>query len=220
MNRRPESLQSHLGCGERRIEMSSHNLGEDPEGATPLTDDDSKGLRPTWISTREDLNLAEAQNIADAIGKYRKKNLKTHEILDDLFVRTLHKAMYSDVWAWAGTYRLRDTSIGIAPEQISVDVVNLMGDARYWLDSDESTSIDEAVCEIHHKLVRIHPFRNGNGRMTRLFADLLLISKGQHPFSWGSGDLDATTSTRQVYIKALRVADGGDLSELYDFVRS
>lgn len=200
--------------------MSSHSFGKDPEGATPLTDDDFEGLRPTWISNRDDLNLAEAQNIADATGKYRKKNLKPHEILDDLFVRTLHKAMYSDVWAWAGTYRLRDTSIGIAPERISVEVLNLMEDAQYWLDSAESTALDQAVCEIHHKLVRIHPFRNGNGRMTRLFADLLLISKGQHPFSWGSGDLDATTSTRKLYIKSLRAADGGDLSELYDFVRS
>ncbi len=41
--------------------------------------------------------LSTAQNIADAIGKYRKKNLKTHEILDGLFVRTLHKALASDV---------------------------------------------------------------------------------------------------------------------------
>jgi hypothetical protein len=47
-----------------------------------------------------------------------------------------------------------------------------------------------------------------------------LVSKGQNLFSWGSGNLDATTSTRKVYIKALRVADGGNLSELYDFVRS
>jgi len=199
--------------------MSSHSFGEDPEGATPLNGEDVEGLRPTWISNRDDVNLAEAQNIADAIAKYRNRNLKTHEVLDDLFVRTLHKAMYSDVWAWAGVYRLRDTSIGIAPEHISVDVVNLMGDAHYWLDSDDSTSIDQAVCDVHHKLVRIHPFRNGNGRMTRLFADLLLMSKGQDPFSWGSGNLDATTSTRKVYIKALRAADGGDLTELYDFVR-
>lgn len=85
--------------------MASESLGPDPDGATPLTEEDIEGLLPQWVSNRDDLNLAEAQNIADAIDTYFAKNLTTREIVDDLFVRRLHEAMYRHVWSWAGAYR-------------------------------------------------------------------------------------------------------------------
>ena len=50
--------------------MSINQFGQDPEGATPLTDDDYVGLRPGWIANRDDLNLAEAQNIREALDKH------------------------------------------------------------------------------------------------------------------------------------------------------
>lgn len=36
----------------------------------------------------------------------------------------------------------------------------------------------------HHRLVKIHPFPNGNGRHSRLMADLLVMSVGGERFSW------------------------------------
>lgn len=200
--------------------MSPESLGPDPDGATPLTEEDIEGLLPQWVSNRDDLNLAEAHNIADAIDTYFAKEFTTGQLVDDLFARQLHKAMYRHVWSWAGAYRPVETSIGVAPERIAVDVVNLMADTQYWLNLDQPELIDNAVCEIHHRLVQIHPFRNGNGRMSRLFADLLLMSKGQDPFSWGGGNLDVITPTRTSYIAALRAADAGDLSALRSFVRA
>jgi len=113
-----------------------------------------------------------------------------------------------------------ETSIGVAPERISHDVKVLMENAKYWFESNNPTEIDEAVCKVHHQLVQIHPFRNGNGRMTRLFADLLLHSQKQPAFTWGDGSLDVTSPTRSAYIQALRAADLGDLSPLCNFVRT
>lgn len=200
--------------------MRIKQFGEEPDGATPLTEEDYVGLKPKWIANRDDLNLAEAQNISEAFDKYFKSPRRTEEILDDLFVRKLHTEMYSNVWAWAGTYRTVETSIGVAPQRISEDVKVLMENAKYWFDTSNSTEIDEAVCKVHHKLVQIHPFRNGNGRMTRMFADLLLAANGRRVFSWGGGILDVVSPTREAYIQALRAADLGDLSLLREFVRT
>jgi Fic-DOC domain mobile mystery protein B len=200
--------------------MSSEIFGQEPVGATPLTEDDYIGLKPKWIANRDDLNLAEAQNISEAFDKYFRGRLQLDVILDDLFVRKLHTDMYSKVWAWAGTYRQVETSIGVAPARISHDVKVLMEDAKYWLASDIPSEIDEAACQVHHRLVQIHPFRNGNGRMTRVFADLLLNSLGQTTFTWGGGDLETVSPTRTAYIRALRAADIGDMTLLLQFVRA
>ncbi|MEK8017864.1 MAG: Fic family protein [Candidatus Parabeggiatoa sp.] len=73
----------------------------------------------------------------------------------------------------------------------------------------------------HHRLVWIHPFPNGNGRHTRLMADLILVSLGGEKFSWGGGqDLAAEDMVRKPYIEALRAVDGHDYGPLLEFVRS
>lgn len=195
-------------------------FGEQPEGATALTDEDYFGLKPKWIANRGDLDQAEAQNISEAFAKYFTSRIQCGEILDELFVRKLHSEMYSKVWVWAGKYRQVETSMGVDPQKIQEAVYELMKNSKYWIDSTSTEGIDKTVCEIHHKLVLIHPFRNGNGRMARLYADLLLISKGQPIFSWGGVELDGSSPTRDIYIKSLRAADKGDLSLLCAFVRS
>jgi hypothetical protein len=41
----------------------------------------------------------------------------------------------------------------------------------------------------HHRLVQIHPFLNGNGRHSRLMADLLVMQLGTGRFSGGDGSI-------------------------------
>ncbi len=200
--------------------MSIELFGPEPEGATPLTDEDYLGLKPKWIATRGDLNLAEAQNILAAMDKHFRAPMKLEVILDDHFVRKLHKDMYSQVWTWAGTYRQIETSIGFDPLTVPESVFLLMENSKVWIQQAKSKNLDEIVCEIHHKLVQIHPFRNGNGRMTRLLADLLLISQNRPVFSWGGGGLEKVSLERTKYIEALQRADAGDISFLVNFVRS
>lgn len=48
-------------------------------------------------------------------------------------------------------------------------------DAVFWHENDTFTAVERAV-RIHHRLVYIHPFRNGNGRQSRFVADLYLHS--------------------------------------------
>jgi Fic-DOC domain mobile mystery protein B len=128
--------------------------------------------------------------------------------------------MFGDVWAWAGSYRRRETSIGIDPFRISVEVRDLVLDAQYWFDGDRPRAPDEAGWTFHHRLVKIQPFSNGNGRHSRLITDLLLRAKDEPPFTWGSADLDVAGTTRDTYLAALRAADEGDFEPLSEFVRS
>jgi Fic-DOC domain mobile mystery protein B len=141
----------------------SSSFGPDPEGATPLEDDDVDGLKPSWIADRADLNAAEADNIAAAIAKWERRPRRIETLLDDKVVRDLHRDMFGDVWTWAGTYRTRELSIGVDPYTVSVELRNLIEDAKYWFAKNSDMPLTEAAARFHHKLVLIHPFRNRNG---------------------------------------------------------
>jgi Fic-DOC domain mobile mystery protein B len=79
---------------------------------------------------------------------------------------------------------------------------------------------DEIAIRLHHRLVAIHPFPNGNGRHARLLADLLVQRLGGQPFSWGSGSLADIGNLRARYVAALRAADSHDIGPLLAFARS
>ena len=95
-----------------------------------------------------------------------------------------------------------------------------MEDSKFWLDTLYPQLQDEALCRIHHRLVAIHPFPNGNGRLSRLFTDVLTGSMGRPLFTWGGGITGANSKVRSEYISALKSADRGDFDKLYEFVRS
>lgn len=199
--------------------MKVSSFGPDPGGATPLGPEDFEELIPLWVSTRSDLNQAESFNIISAQDRYDGKIMNAQEVLDDYFVRTLHLQMFGDVWTWAGKYRKRELNIGVSSELVSQEVKNLMDDGKYWLETQDAQLQDEALCRIHHRLVVIHPFLNGNGRHSRLFTDLLTQSIGRPLFSWGGGITGENSSVRTSYISALKAADKGDYNPLQKFVR-
>jgi Fic-DOC domain mobile mystery protein B len=191
-----------------------------PDGATPLPEDQREGLKQSWITTMDDLNEAEADNILTAVTDWYGRHHTVYSLLDDKTVRDLHRNMLDEVWGWAGTYRHRELNIGIDPFQVAVAVKDLVEDAKYWFAEDSAMDVDLAAVRFHHRLVAIHPFANGNGRHSRLLTDLLLRAVGATPFTWGSKDLGSAGETRQRYIVALRDADGGDFAALLDFVRT
>ena len=79
---------------------------------------------------------------------------------------------------------------------------------------------DEIAVRLHHRLVAIHPFPNGNGRTTRLMGDLVAARLGQEPFTWGRQNLTDVSETRARYVAALRAADNHDIGPLLEFARS
>lgn len=199
------------------------DLGEEPPGATPLEEEELVGLKQSWITTRGDLNEAEADNILSGQNKWTKRRNTLDRILDDKTVRDVHKDLFGQVWGWAGTYRRTEKTIGIDPVYINVEVRNLVEDAKYWFADSSEASIDAAAAQFHHKLVAIHPFANGNGRHSRFMTDLILRALGARELTWGGGHgnaLSTATEVRVQYLAALRASDLGDREPLLSFVRS
>lgn len=186
------------------------------DGHTVLSEEDRLGLIPTYIATRGELNEAEQRNIAGAMLRRRPSLTR---LLDDKYLRDLHKAMFGDVWTWAGHYRSRETNIGIEPSGITVAVRTLVDDARAWIDY-RTYEPDEVAIRFHHRLVAIHPFPNGNGRHARVAADYLISRLDRPQFNWGANSTQDTPSLRAHYRQALRAADVGEMGVLMAFARS
>jgi Fic-DOC domain mobile mystery protein B len=140
------------------------------------------------------------------------------DMLSREFIELLHRRMYSDVWAWAGEQRTVDTNIGVSYPTIGTSLKALFDDARYWLEHNTYPPVEFAA-RMHHRLVFIHPFANGNGRHARFYADLILTHHFQlPPLTWGGGQLGNEDPRRAKYIATLQAADNHDYQPLFDFV--
>lgn len=92
-------------------------------------------------------------------------------------------------------------------------------DAKFW-HTHAVFGPDDLAARIHCRLVSVHPFRNGNGRCTRMVADLYLASIGAEPFTWGGANLDVDGSGRATYIAALiKAVDTDEYADLIRFAR-
>ena len=195
--------------------LSMADIFTSDDNSTPLTPEEREGLKPKWITLRRELNEFETRNILDA-----EMWLTTHkqrDVLNDTFLMKLHKRMFGQVWKWAGEYRNTERNIGVAPYQIPVKLKGLFDDVKFWLENQTFPNLEIAV-RLHHRLVLIHPFPNGNGRISRLMADLLMQQLGEPRLYWGDGNLTDITELRKKYIDALHAADAGDYSGLIKFV--
>jgi Fic-DOC domain mobile mystery protein B len=184
--------------------------------ATSLTPEERSELIPTHITLRSELNELEQQNIG---GADRWAFSRRHVILRERFLKSLHRRMFNRVWRWAGKYRTSERNLGVTPYQIEPDLRQALDDARYWVEHGSYPS-DELALRFHHRLVAVHPFPNGNGRWSRLAADLLIVRQGGSRFTWGRANLQAASDVRRAYIDALKAADNHDLSSLVGFARS
>jgi Fic-DOC domain mobile mystery protein B len=195
--------------------MMEHNY---LDGATPLDPDGAKGLRLTHITTHGELNRWEQDNILDALDWVART--KPTEIFNEPFIRRLHKKMFGNVWKWAGQFRRSDKNIGVSWHQIPMHIKNMCDDVPVWIEN-RSESPEEMSVRLHHRLVWIHPFSNGNGRHARLMADIFNenVMLGT-PFTWGGRELDSPSETRKKYIDALHEADNENLTPLLEFARS
>lgn len=186
------------------------------DAGTPLAPEEKRDLIPTHIAYWSELNAAEQANIVRGQEWAMRRR---REILDERFLLALHRRMFGEVWRWAGRYRASERNLGVAAWQIAAEMRTLVDDAKIWI-AHASYPRDEIAVRLHHRLVWIHPFANGNGRHARLVADLLVTQQGGERFSWGRGSLYSSGELRQRYIAALREADRHNLMPLTAFARS
>lgn len=192
------------------------------EGQTPLDPDEKDGLLIPTVSTRGELDEVEQRNIEKAIRwtLERRKRFTVEEILTEQFMMELHKRMYGEVWEWAGRFRNTNKNIGVDKYQIGIELRALLDDCRYWIEN-KTFPKDEIAVRFKHRIVSIHCFPNGNGRHSRLLADIMIEKVfGESVFTWGSQSLIRESNFRSIYLAALRIADNGNVEPLIVFSRS
>lgn len=198
--------------------MSNAPVTDSP-GNTPISDDEIEALIP-HLATRAELNEWERENIILAERWcFSARVLKNFNPAREADVRELHRQMFGKTWKWAGTYRKTEKTIGVPVVQINTAMAAFLGDAEYWI-KEKTFDADEIAVRFHHRLVQIHPFPNGNGRHSRLIADVLAVQLGRPRFPWGRANLQGAGDVRTRYISAIKQADGGNLIPLMEFARS
>ncbi len=190
------------------------------DGQTPLDEEEKEGLKINSITTQGELDEFEQLNIEKAIEWTIHANLKAEKILTEKFVKGLHKRMYGDVWKWAGEFRRSEKNIGIPWTQIGIELKVLLDDTNYWIENN-IFSPEEVAIRFKHRIVSIHCFPNGNGRHSRMMADIIIENIfGEEIFTWHQSNMVKADKKRKEYIKTLRVADKGDINPLIKFAKN
>jgi len=97
------------------------------------------------------------------------------------------------------------------PEQVSSEIDRLIEMHQNHLSQKVAPEVEAAW--LHHRFSQIHPFQDGNGRVSRALASFVLIKAGLFP-------LVVTRDNKDKYLDALEIADNGNLKPLVDLFAS
>ena len=190
------------------------------DGQTPLEEEEKEGLKIKSITTQGELDEFEQLNIEKAVEWTIHTKLKPENILTEKFIKDLHKKMYGDVWKWAGEFRRTEKNIGTSWAKIGLELKVLLDDTKFWIEN-KTFSPEEISIRFKHRIVSIHCFPNGNGRHSRLMADIIIESIfGKEIFSWHQSNMVKANEIRKMYINALKEADNGNIKPLIEFAEN
>jgi len=184
----------------------------------------SLSLKETYLVVNEGLTVK---------GKSLKDHLEAkdhHEALDYLYdlvehdkrhtisqrlIRSLHQIIMQETdKEWAGSYRDANVIIGGATHTPpdALDVPRKMEELIKWISENKKNLHNiELSALLHHKLVYIHPFFDGNGRTSRLAMNILLMQ-------YGFPMVVILKNDRKRYYNVLNRADNGDYEPLIKFI--
>lgn len=189
-------------------------------GQTPLDYHEKEGLKIKSITTQGELDEFEQLNIERAVEWTIHTKLKPERVLTEAFIKELHKRMFNDIWKWACKFRKSDKNIGVEWPQIGIQLNQLFGDTKYWIDNN-TFSQEEIAIRFKHRIVAIHCFSNGNGRHSRMMADIIMENVfGKNAFSWRQSNMSKPDDVRKAYIAALKEADRGNIEPLLGFAKT
>ena len=132
---------------------------------------------------------------------------QTHTDAIDSLGRLVQVEVLRGAWKTQPNYPTRNgtTYLYCPPEQVSSEMDRLVG---WHLEHREgSVGPEVQAAWLHHRFTQIHPFQDGNGRVARALASLVLVQAGLFP-------LVVTRDDRVEYIDSLEAADSGDLGRL------
>lgn len=168
-----------------------------------------------------DLEEMKASNVGLQMVKEEALNQEHH--LTEYFIRTLHKTLLREDYVYrtilpegtevsytihAGQYKTRPNSVRTKTGELfeyasPEETPALMKDLLEWYVEAEiegSLSPIELASLFHYRYIRIHPFEDGNGRISRLIVNYILRRHGYPMIVVRSDDKDH-------YLEALNMCD-------------
>lgn len=167
-----------------------------------------EGITISGKSLREHLeatNNARAFDLLENIARKKKT-------IDHVVIQQIHEVVMAGILEDAGKYRTRNVRITGAsktPPDWS-KVINLIDELIEKIAQSKRHPLEIAAI-LHHRFVEIHPFIDGNGRVSRLLTNLFLIAQGYPPVVLKIED-------RRKYYRFLRAADAGNLEPFANFI--
>ena len=153
----------------------------------------------------------EAKNDAEAFD-LMVKLVHAKKPISQEIIQQIHEIVTKGILEESGKYRTENVRIAgsktTPPSYFKI--VKLMGEYISNIRELKLHPIKKAAF-IHHELVRMHPFLDGNGRVARLITNLYLMQMGHPP-------IVLKKEERRKYYQVLQKADGGDLSPLAAFI--
>lgn len=139
------------------------------------------------------------------------------ENVDFEFYKSLHKYVFSDIYEWAGEIRkvnISKKATNFCPveriEENGLRIFNNLNKTNYLRDLNDNEFIDKFV-ELYCELNYLHPFREGNGRIQRLFLSMLLEHNGKK--------IDFTDIDEDLFMIATIKSVSGDIFILKDIFK-
>lgn len=135
-------------------------------------------------------------------------------------LKTWHQMWLGNVYGWAGEERSVNMAKGdfhfAAATQISRLLAVFERDCLARLtpchDMDYATLV-EAIATTHVEFILIHPFREGNGRLSRLLSDVMAVQAGNEPLDFSTWDAD-----KSAYFSAIHAGLAGDYGPMQRLV--
>jgi cell filamentation protein len=132
-------------------------------------------------------------------------------------LRTWHRRWLGNVYAWAGQDRSVNISKGDFHFATAAQIPRLLADfERECLTNFtpcapelDNASLAAAIAETHVEFILIHPFREGNGRISRLLADVMAVQAGRVPLDYSAWEAD-----KPAYFAAIQQGISRDYAEM------
>jgi cell filamentation protein len=171
------------------------------------------------ISSPDDMDALELQLLLELYDEVLLHNLpdRTLTVAD---LKQWHRLWLGNVYAWAG--QERSVNLGKGGFQFATAglLPGLLRDFERqclakWTPCDKLApdEVAQAIAVTHMELILIHPFREGNGRLSRLLADVMAVQAGHEPLDYSSWE-----QNKAAYIGVIHAGISGNYSPMRQFV--
>jgi cell filamentation protein len=136
-------------------------------------------------------------------------------------IKTWHRRWLGNVYDWAGAERSVNLSKGDFSFAVAAQIPRLLAAferdclAQYTPCRDPDPALAEAIAITHVEFILIHPFREGNGRISRLLADVMAVQAGREPLDYSAWDAD-----KAAYFGAIQTGLANDYAPMTQLVKT